>query len=101
MIWSKLKKRFVNLHATSVKERVAFHTTRYNLASGGYSGKSVREWVTFDGFTILKNNMWNIRFDICDIYSCIQEYINMSFEEILKSKENELLAFSFLDKIVS
>jgi len=102
MQWSKAKKRFESLLASSLQNRLKVFVTKYNDTSGFDIG---RGWITLDGKEIVSvmtpsfySNNFYFRTETLDFGKAIVSYINISIAEIKKSEDELIQGFMFLDK---
>ena len=104
MQWSKAKKRFRLLLASSLQNRLDVHITEYRNTSGF---DIERGWITFDGNEIVSimipsfySKNFYFRTDTLDFGKAIVTYVNMCIEGIKKSEDELINGFMFLDKRV-
>ena len=104
MQWSKAKKRFQQLLAPSLQNRLDVNITEYRNTSGFDIG---RGWITLDSNEIVSimipsfySKNFYFRTKTLDFGKAVIEYINMNIEEIKKSEDELINGFMFLDRRV-
>ena len=104
MSWSKLKKRFKERLAPSLKKRVDLHSTRYRGYTNDDDG---RAWITYDGEEITNMAMawgWNLQNGEQSVFSqgalgtAMCACLNNSIEDILKHEDQLVRALGMLDR---
>ena len=102
MQWSKAKKRFEYLLASSLQNRLKVFVTKYNETSGFDIG---RGWITLDGKEIVSviipsfySKDFYFRTETLNFGKAIGSYIDMSIAEIKESEDELIQGFMFLDR---
>lgn len=101
MQWSKTKKQFESLLASSLRKRVQVHVTEYTKSSIDIG----RGWFTLDGKDVVSiqipsfyDNNIKLSTETMDFGQAIRTYLNISIEEAVLSNDPLIKGFVFLDK---
>src|SRR5262249_43922664 len=102
MQWSKVRKRFDELVAPSLRGRVQVHVTAYGQTHGFDLG---RGWITIDGEEVVSVQVpsfytehMNFDVDTLDFGRAVGAYVELSISAARSSPDPLLRGLAFLDK---